>query len=165
MIKSQLRKFLFGTIAVFTGLTPLWALLPLEKSHAMEKDTVYCNTAKVKDPYLKDLSYSGDGTEKNPKRFELIVKETDWEIVAKGPAPKGAKMKALSYNGQLPGPIIRVVEGDWIEVKVINQLPKKPSSSIEGAITTDTSVHFHGVHAPYKMDGVPPLTQPFIKSG
>jgi len=129
-----------------------------------ESSPATCNTALKKDPYLKDLSYEGSGRQADPKRFDLVVKETRWNVVDAKPE-KGATVAAWSYNGVVPGPVIRVTNGDWVKIKVTNQLPKKVPAYAEGAKTTDTAVHFHGVDVPYSMDGTPPLTQPFIKSG
>jgi len=57
------------------------------------------------------------------------------------------------YNGQFPGPEIRVKEGERLRIIVENQLP-------EG-----TTVHWHGVPVPNAMDGVPGLTQKPIAPG
>ena len=59
----------------------------------------------------------------------------------------------MTYNGILPGPVIRVTEGDNVRVIVHNEL------------TQSTSVHWHGVLLPNDQDGVPFLTQPPIRPG
>ena len=59
----------------------------------------------------------------------------------------------MAYNGQVPGPQIRVQEGDRVRVVVKNSLEES------------TAVHFHGVITPNSMDGVPFVTQPPIKPG
>lgn len=51
------------------------------------------------------------------------------------------------YNGTVPGPTIRVRQGDLIRVIVENELEE------------DTTVHWHGMRVPNAMDGVPHLTQ------
>ena len=58
-----------------------------------------------------------------------------------------------TYNGGLPGPEIRLVEGDTLRVTVKNRLP------------TDTTIHWHGVPLINAMDGVPDVTQSGIKPG
>ncbi len=60
----------------------------------------------------------------------------------------GRVWRTWGYNGQYPGPEIRVREGERLRVTVENDLP--------GA---DTTVHWHGVPVPNPMDGVPGLTQ------
>ncbi len=85
--------------------------------------------------------------DKGVKVFDITAKVIQWET-----AP-GQKVEAWAYNGQVPGPQIRVREGDRVRMVVKNEL-------IES-----TAVHFHGVELPNGMDGVPFITQPPIKSG
>jgi len=58
-----------------------------------------------------------------------------------------------AYNGEVPGPEIRVRQGERVRIVVDNRLP------------TATTVHWHGLRVPNAMDGVPHLTQPPIASG
>ncbi len=58
-----------------------------------------------------------------------------------------------SFNGQVPGPEIRVRQGDRVRIAVTNEL------------TEETTVHWHGLRVPNAMDGVPHLTQKPIASG
>jgi FtsP/CotA-like multicopper oxidase with cupredoxin domain len=85
--------------------------------------------------------------ENGVKVFELSCTPVSWEYDA------GKRADGWSYNGQIPGPEIRVTEGDKVKVIVKNELPES------------TSVHFHGVIVPNAMDGVPFVTQPPIKPG
>jgi FtsP/CotA-like multicopper oxidase with cupredoxin domain len=57
------------------------------------------------------------------------------------------------YDNAVPGPVIRVRQGERLRVVVKNGLPE------------DTTVHWHGVRLPNAMDGVPGLTQAPIKPG
>ena len=84
-----------------------------------------------------------DGT----KQFELTASIEKWET------EPGLFVDAWTYNGQVPGPMIRVDLGDKVEVIVHNELPM------------GTDVHWHGVHTPNDQDGVAPLTQDLIYSG
>ena len=52
-----------------------------------------------------------------------------------------------AYQGTVPGPEIRVKQGERLRVLVENRLPQ------------ETTVHWHGVRVPNAMDGVPHLTQ------
>jgi len=65
----------------------------------------------------------------------------------------GRKVHTWGYDGSVPGPEIRVIEGDTLRAKVLNRLP------------ADTTIHWHGLPVPNAMDGVPHITQPPIKSG
>ncbi len=57
------------------------------------------------------------------------------------------------YNGELPGPEIRVKRGDRVKVRFKNELDQA------------TSVHWHGIRIDNAMDGVAGLTQPPVAPG
>ncbi len=77
----------------------------------------------------------------------ITIKESRQEI-----AP-GVTVKIFAFDGQVPGPTLRFTEGDTVRITFKNEL-KEP-----------TAIHFHGMHLPNAMDGVPPLTQNPIKPG
>ncbi|MEN9936897.1 MAG: hypothetical protein RLZZ387_3476 [Chloroflexota bacterium] len=81
------------------------------------------------------------------KVFNLTCSEVDWEVTP------GKTTKAWVYNGTMPGPMIRVTQGDTIRLVVKNELPES------------TAIHPHGVMVPNNMDGVPFVTQKPIKPG
>jgi len=81
------------------------------------------------------------------KVYELVATELRWEV-----AP-GQRVPAMAYNGQVPGPEIRVKEGDRVRVVLTNRLSES------------TSIHFHGLELPNDQDGVPFITQPPVKPG
>jgi FtsP/CotA-like multicopper oxidase with cupredoxin domain len=81
------------------------------------------------------------------KVFELTTKAVQWPIL------DGTTITAFTYNGTVPGPMIRVTEGDQVRVVVKNELPEA------------TTVHWHGVEVPNAMDGVPGVTQDPIEPG
>jgi FtsP/CotA-like multicopper oxidase with cupredoxin domain len=81
------------------------------------------------------------------KVFELTAREITWEV-----APEQT-VKAMAYNDQVPGPQIRVKEGDRVRIVLKNDL------------TQSTAMHFHGLELPNDVDGVPFITQPVIKPG
>ena len=58
-----------------------------------------------------------------------------------------------SFDGTVPGPTIRVKQGERLRVAVKNELEQ------------DTTVHWHGIRLPNAMDGVPFLTQKPIAPG
>lgn len=57
------------------------------------------------------------------------------------------------YNGLIPGPEIRVKQGDRLRVAFANDLAE------------ETTIHWHGVRVPNAMDGVPHLTQKPVSPG
>jgi FtsP/CotA-like multicopper oxidase with cupredoxin domain len=85
--------------------------------------------------------------ENGVKVFDLTAKKVQWEV------DPGRKVEAWTYNGMVPGPEIRVREGDRVRINVKNELDES------------TCVHFHGLMVPNGMDGVPFITQPPIKPG
>lgn len=78
--------------------------------------------------------------------YHLYIKDT---IVTFGKKPK----RAIAVNGQIPMPTLTFTEGDTAEIWVHNELKEL------------TSLHWHGLFLPNKMDGVPYLTQMPIKPG
>lgn len=81
------------------------------------------------------------------KVFELTTQAVKWELMP------GVEVTAFTYNGTVPGPMIRVTEGDQVRIIVKNELPEA------------TTVHWHGVIVPNAMDGVPGMTQDPIEPG
>ncbi len=81
------------------------------------------------------------------KVFDVTCQDIQWEI------QPGAPAVAMAYNGIVPGPEIRVRQGDKLRVNVHNEMAQS------------TAVHFHGALVPNAMDGVPYVTQPPIKTG
>lgn len=77
-------------------------------------------------------------------RYDLYIRDT---IVTFGKKPK----RAIAVNGQIPMPTLTFTEGDTAEIWVHNELNEV------------TSLHWHGLFLPNKMDGVPFLTQMPIK--
>jgi CopA family copper-resistance protein len=65
----------------------------------------------------------------------------------------GADRFATSVNRSLPGPILHWKEGQTVTIKVTNHL-KEP-----------TSIHWHGILLPFRMDGVPGISFPGIAPG
>ena len=81
------------------------------------------------------------------KVFELTAEEIEWEV------SPGDVRQAMAYNGQIPGPEIRVQLGDRVRVVLHNELPES------------TAIHYHGLVVPNSEDGVPGLTQPLVGPG
>ncbi|MBA3648723.1 MAG: multicopper oxidase domain-containing protein [Chitinophagales bacterium] len=77
-------------------------------------------------------------------RYDLYIRDT---TVTYGKKPK----RAIAVNGQIPMPTLTFTEGDTAEIYVHNELNE------------ETSLHWHGLFLPNRMDGVPFLTQMPIK--
>ncbi|MDX1664756.1 MAG: copper oxidase [Candidatus Promineifilaceae bacterium] len=102
------------------------------------------NAGSNPDFWGKPLEYR---MEDGVKVFELTAQQIEWEV------EPDRVINAMAYNGIVPGPVIRVTEGDDVRILVHNEMDQS------------TSVHWHGVIVPNNMDGVPYLTQPPIKQG
>jgi manganese oxidase len=89
--------------------------------------------------------------DKGVKVYDLTAKVVRWETE---PGKFVTKfVTGWGYNGVVPGPQIRVREGDRVRVNLKNELPES------------TAMHFHGLEVPIDQDGVPFITQPPIKPG
>ena len=67
--------------------------------------------------------------------------------------PARGETQILAYGGQVPGPLLRVRQGERLSFELHNALDEA------------TTVHCHGMRMPNPMDGVPFLTQAPIEPG
>ncbi|MEK6630979.1 MAG: multicopper oxidase family protein [Acidobacteriota bacterium] len=88
-----------------------------------------------------------DNQEVPVPEIRLVAQEGDIEV-----AP-GRIWRTWTYNGQVPGPRLRVRQGERLRVILKNEL------------TQPTTIHWHGVPVPNNMDGVPELTQDAVMPG
>jgi CopA family copper-resistance protein len=65
----------------------------------------------------------------------------------------GKTSHAVTINGTVPGPLIRLKEGQPVRLSVTNTLDE------------ETSIHWHGLLVPFQMDGVPGVSFPGIPPG
>ncbi|MBX7528465.1 copper resistance system multicopper oxidase [Qipengyuania vesicularis] len=65
----------------------------------------------------------------------------------------GRSGHAIAVNGSVPGPLLRLKEGQNVRIEVTNHLEE------------DTSIHWHGLLLPFQFDGVPGVSFPGIKPG
>ncbi|MDE2572830.1 MAG: multicopper oxidase family protein [bacterium] len=65
----------------------------------------------------------------------------------------GISYQGLAYNGSIPGPLLRVRQGQRLRVRYVNR---------SGG---ESTIHWHGMILPNAMDGVPNLTQPPAPDG
>jgi FtsP/CotA-like multicopper oxidase with cupredoxin domain len=78
--------------------------------------------------------------------IDLTAKLADVQI-------DGKTVHAWTYNGGIPGPLIKTRVGDRLIVHFTNELDEP------------TTVHWHGVRVPIEMDGVPEISQPAVQKG
>jgi FtsP/CotA-like multicopper oxidase with cupredoxin domain len=73
--------------------------------------------------------------------YEIVAVDKEIEVLA------GVTFAAWTYNGTVPGPVIRATEGELVRVKFTN------------AGSHPHTIHFHGIH-PANMDGVFEVVHP-----
>jgi FtsP/CotA-like multicopper oxidase with cupredoxin domain len=83
------------------------------------------------------------------RQFSMVIEDTILKLVDK------QTFYAFSFNGQSPGPLLHVKEGDDVEIEIENQT------------TLPHTIHWHGLYqrGTWKNDGVPDVTQPAIPPG
>lgn len=89
---------------------------------------------------------SGTPSELSGKTIDLAIDEIPITV-------DGRVGKAIAINGSVPGPLLRLREGDDVTLGVTNRL-KEP-----------TSLHWHGLLVPSDMDGVPGVSYGGIMPG
>ena len=127
-----------------------------EKSKKDNQQTDQMDTSAENDPLLTNIKKAKANlgpiktvTSKIPPRtvrYDLYIADT---IVTFG----NKKKRAIAVNGQIPMPTLTFTEGDTAEIYVHNNLKE------------ETSLHWHGLFLPNRMDGVPFLTQMPIEPG
>jgi FtsP/CotA-like multicopper oxidase with cupredoxin domain len=81
------------------------------------------------------------------REFDLSFEVINHELLP------GVSFPCFAFNGQVPGPLFRVQENDWVKVNVHNNTEEMHT------------IHWHGVDLIYTMDGVPMVNQDPIHPG
>ena len=121
------RRALLKGVAVLGGGAALGALLPPWAQ----------SVAQGVPPALPTLS---------GKDIKLVIGHTPITI-------DGKKSHAVTINGTVPGPLLRLKQGQRVRISVTNNLDE------------ETSIHWHGLLVPTHMDGVPGVSFPGIPPG
>jgi|GEM_PF-1680645 len=124
-----------GVIRVVEGKTEQTKEIKME-SPKTEEDLSSLSSAAG--PTIIDL--------KDGQTYKLEAREVKQTI-------NGKEHKAYSYNGHIPGPIIRAKKGSTLTIPFTNNLKE------------NTTIHWHGLRHDVKMDGVPGVSQPEIAPG
>ena len=98
--------------------------------------------AEFDDAYPRDAHPNG-----TVREFDLVAAPTQLELI------DGKPLSVWAYNGQVPGPTLRVKLGETVRVRFTNHLPQ------------ETTIHWHGIRLPNAMDGVPYITQKPVQPG
>ncbi|MFC1657653.1 multicopper oxidase family protein [Candidatus Moduliflexota bacterium] len=90
-----------------------------------------------------------DGGGSTVKVFKLTVEDVKFEI------HPGRTVEGWGFNGLVPGPVIRVDEGDRIRIILTNNTKSE----------SEHTIHVHGQRKPLGADGVPYLGQKPVRKG
>jgi FtsP/CotA-like multicopper oxidase with cupredoxin domain len=79
--------------------------------------------------------------------YRLEIAEIDWEIASR------KKIRTTAYNGQIPGPLLRLTEGRPVSIEIANRTDHPEI------------VHWHGQWIPVDVDGSMEEGSPMIPAG
>ncbi len=82
----------------------------------------------------------------NRVEYDLTIEKTPFEVA-------GERATAITMNGTVPGPLIRLQEGEEAVLRYHNKLDE------------ETSIHWHGLLLPNRFDGVPQVNYPGVPPG
>ncbi|MGG1660756.1 multicopper oxidase domain-containing protein [Brevibacillus sp. NRS-1366] len=91
---------------------------------------------------------TGPRTGTPDRQFTLTAQKTTIQL------PSGKTAEAWTFNGQYPGPELRIKQGELVEVVLENK-----------DITDGVTIHWHGLHVPNAEDGVAGATQDAVMPG
>lgn len=93
---------------------------------------------------------AGNGAVLRPGFDEVSGPVIDLSIAGGLRTVQGRRGMGVAVNGSVPGPLIRLREGQQIRLNVSNHLDE------------DSSIHWHGLLVPFQFDGVPGISFPGI---
>ena len=82
----------------------------------------------------------------NRVEYDITIEKTPFEVA-------GKRATAITMNGTVPGPLIRLQEGEEVVLRYHN------------ALDEETSIHWHGLLLPNRFDGVPRVNYPGVAPG
>ena len=114
------------------------------------RNAYYLGLYGVFAPLMPAWAVSGlskkESTQEAQRAIELIIGPYSFGV-------NGRHGAGIAINNSIPGPLIRLKEGQDAVIKVTNHLQET------------TSIHWHGLILPFEMDGVPGVTFPGIQPG
>jgi len=84
---------------------------------------------------------------------EVSGRSIDLNIARGAFSVQGRRGMGVAVNGSVPGPLVRLKEGEPVDLNVTNSLDE------------DSSIHWHGLLVPFQFDGVPGVSFPGIRPG
>ena len=145
----RVKKRRFMVAGIFTALvvTSLLSLSVISaKSTSAGVPGVFTPGTGVKSSSIIAATPSAPLTVKSGERIALEARMVEKEL-------NGTRLTMYGFNGQIPGPSLRVDQNSTIYVDFKN------------SIDLDTTVHWHGLRLANRFDGVPKITQAPIPPG
>lgn len=148
---AQLPQSPMQSVTQMNGLVmPPGMIMTSDNSPEAMRDMAAVDLSKI--TYTAPADAKGDQplqprVENGVKVFDMDVSLIKWNILP------NKQVAAYAFNRQVPGPRIRVTEGDRVRINVKNNLPES------------TTVHWHGLILPNNMDGPAEITQKPIEPG
>lgn len=135
-----------GLVPVIAGIVYSVRSSELPGSYAMVDDNADMGGMPMSQmTSVADLTGPKDGTP--DARFTLTASTKQLTI-------DGHVESALTFNGTAPGPLLRVKEGQLVEVTLVND-----------DVADGVTLHWHGLEVPNAEDGVAGVTQDAVRPG
>lgn len=154
----KLKKFMIFSALIFIQVQPNAALAELidgdlAEEQAAEKEELHKMRNEMKDinseiddamKKMGEIQRKASTGEINCREFHLLVKEKELDVGG------GKTAHALTYNERLPGPAIRVLQGEPVRIILHNNSK------------TATSLYLHGLKLPHSVSGLPRKDQGIV---
>ncbi len=147
MQQTKIMKFLIGTgLVLLLVITGVWFSMDMD-GMSMDQNGVMNGTSVSEGKSLTRLPENGVTSIRPTEIVELKDGDT-YDMVATIVSQEigNRTVKRLAYNGQIPGPVIKVQKNAKININFTNN------------IDMETALHSHGLRGDYLMDGAVPIT-------
>lgn len=138
-------KYIIGLVAgVVLAIVGGWYFM---NDHMMDMDSMMSSDLLEKGDSLTKLPEAEVASVQPTQIVELKDGDTyDMEATIVTQEVGNRTVKRLAYNGQIPGPVLKVQKGSKVTINFTNN------------IDMETSLHSHGLRGDYLMDGAVPIT-------
>lgn len=143
---SMERSKLPGQLSMMSGTPDYGGGIELAHDHGQHAGHAQPASAPAKTVSVTDLTGPKSGIP--DRKFTLTAEKKTVQLAS------GKSVDAWTFNGQIPGPELRMNEGELIEVTLINK-------DVEAGAT----IHWHGLDVPNAEDGVAGVTQDSVMPG
>jgi len=140
IFKKPTKKFVLFSFAILAIIVIVFGFV-IFREFAIQGESYPTSTQGLEKAKSSEIIKLKNGDTLNLS-IDIITKEI-----------AGQTIKMFGYNGQIPGPLLKIAQNSKIEVVVVNNLD------------VETTVHWHGLRLENKFDGVPVTTMEALKPG